>query len=1118
MAGLLLGVLAGLNPGQSDAATQVRAGIHDGFGRLAFEWATPIEHDIDRRERTVVLRFSQPVDASLTAIRSTLGAYIAGTSLGEGGRRVVLRLAGDFEVKTAVYEDRIVAVDILGRPVAETAAAKEQGKSEGAAARRPPPAAIRFGTHEGFERIVIDWPAATTYDVQVAAGRATVRFDGKVRLDLDGLPREGGRYFRRARTDAEGNAPLVLDLAQGVRVRHFRTGTKLVLDLVPVAAEPDAGPSGKGAHDLFGAAPEPGAEAGRMAAEIGPAAGVADVAAEPSVASDSAASGKAELHRSAQGVSLRFTWPQPVGAAVFERAGFIWAVFDTAEALDIAAIPVAPRTMISDLRLVDAPGARAVRIASLPGFHPVVRRQGSRWIIDFVQRSNASGGALQARAEMEAGAVRRWLIPVLMPTRRITFIDPEVGDRLQVVALPGEGQGLKESHETAFFRLLPTAQGIAMETRHDAIVLRSTRDGVEVVDQRNRPVQTATPQWAARPVEAHPTDATRAPLAPHEAIAAAGDDRADAGDGARPGAAVTNPTPSATTAEEAVGRPLFDLAAWGRWDKSYDEARLERLDALIDAPEKDRNQARLDLARFFFARARAPEALGLLEIVAGNDEELARRTGFRAMQGALHILAGRFDEAAADLIDPALREYGDGVVWLAALAAEKGDTAAAARGFSTAHATVAAYPEVIRRRLAQAAVAALTSEKLDEAAESYAAMLEALADSPERRAEVSYARGRIALAMGETDEAKRLLEIAAKGPDRRSRVEAAYHLVELALKEGAIDAKEAAARLEKLRFGWRGGPFEIQVLKRLGQTYLTAGDWRRGLEALRYAAMLLDAEQDKEIKGIMQQAFEGLFLGENAGRVDPLTAIGIFEMHKDLVPAGERGDRILRGLVDRLIDVDLLDRARELLVTLVEKRLQGEAKAEAGYRLALVEMLDRNPGAALKSLAASEGPRLPPAMIRDRRFLAAEALAAQGHDKEALAALLDDRSAESERLRAEIHARAGRWAEAAGIYETLLGAAGMNGSLSPRALRDVLDWGIALAMQGDNAGLARLGERFAQAVGQGPEAAAFALLTSSPGTNRSYESIAAQLRAAKRFESHYDDYRRRLRSPNGATN
>ena len=56
-------------------------------------------------------------------------------------------------------------------------------------------------------------------------------------------------------------------------------------------------------------------------------------------------------------------------------------------------------------------------------------------------------------------------------------------------------------------------------------------------------------------------------------------------------------------------------------------------------------------------------------------------------------------------------------------------------------------------------------------------------------------------------------------------------------------------------------------------------------------------------------------------------------------------------LADRLVEVDLLDRAAELLESQVRYRLAGPLKARVGARLAVIRLLDRAPDQAMKALA-----------------------------------------------------------------------------------------------------------------------------------------------------------------------
>ena len=66
-----------------------------------------------------------------------------------------------------------------------------------------------------------------------------------------------------------------------------------------------------------------------------------------------------------------------------------------------------------------------------------------------------------------------------------------------------------------------------------------------------------------------------------------------------------------------------------------------------------------------------------------------------------------------------------------------------------------------------------------------------------------------------------------------------------------------------------------------------------------------------------------------------IDALSLFYDFRDLTPVGRRGDEMIRKLADRLVSVDLLDQAAELLQHQVDNRLQGAARAQVAVRLAV---------------------------------------------------------------------------------------------------------------------------------------------------------------------------------------
>ena len=65
----------------------------------------------------------------------------------------------------------------------------------------------------------------------------------------------------------------------------------------------------------------------------------------------------------------------------------------------------------------------------------------------------------------------------------------------------------------------------------------------------------------------------------------------------------------------------------------------------------------------------------------------------------------------------------------------------------------------------------------------------------------------------------------------------------------------------------------------------------------------------------------------------PLTALALYDEYRELTPAGSEGDEMIGRLADRLVGVDLLDRAVALLDHQIKFRLKGEKRVEVRTKL-----------------------------------------------------------------------------------------------------------------------------------------------------------------------------------------
>jgi hypothetical protein len=239
--------------------------------------------------------------------------------------------------------------------------------------------------------------------------------------------------------------------------------------------------------------------------------------------------------------------------------------------------------------------------------------------------------------------------------------------------------------------------------------------------------------------------------------------------------------------------------------------------------------------------------------------------------------------------------------------------------------------------------------------------------------------------------------------------------------------------------------------------------------------------------------------------------VTLYDEFKDYIPVGERGDAIVRRLVDRLVAVDLLDRAASLLEDQVTRRLTGRDKARGATQLAVIRLLDNRPSDALKALDIDVGKDIAPELLRQRQQLRARALFELTRVDEALAILASDNSRDADRLRADIFWRTRNWPEAAKAFAHLVPPPG-TASLDRGASLLVLDWASALTLAGDQLALADLRSGYGAAMAASPYGDAFRIIAGDPAAPAEGDprAIARRVAQVSELQSFMSDLKQRL--------
>ncbi|MCZ4280483.1 hypothetical protein O4H49_06825 [Kiloniella laminariae] len=764
---------------------------------------------------------------------------------------------------------------------------------------------------------------------------------------------------------------------------------------------------------------------------------------------------------------LNFNWPEPTGAAVFRRGEHLWLVFDRQgpENLHRAIEQMAPQFAPVDTLPIE--GATVLRLSAPETQVPRMSKEGNRWTVDIRRRSSLPVQAIVSDlGQGEDGPEVRFLVKSV--TRLLSLSHPELGDRLIVAPIAEPNLGSPKIDEFLQFRALPSYQGVVLQPTAEGLIVALTPRAVVVRSREELLVSGETARSLPRGGEV-------APVPPIK---------------------------------------MLDLQADRRGGESAYLGNLQKLQrAVTEATGLQQGLARLDLARFFFAHGRITEAIGMLELVAQENRRLSEDPSFKLLLGASQFLSDNFEEAEKTLADSALAGEWETALWQAALAASGQDWGPAAIGFAEADSLIDDLPPNVRNRLYF--LAADTALHVGDTGKASLYLGKVLAGNPTEfeTAQVDFLEGQRLFQDGMVEEAREIWKGLKYNRHRPTSARARHALTKLGIEEGTLAQEEGIEQLEQLRFAWRGDKFEFAILNELGDRYAEALDYRKSLHSLRQAASYFPhSDRADQVAKRMKEIFEGMYIEDGGSRIPPLSSIALYEEFKELTPLGEKGEMMIAKLADRLVDVDLLEQAGDLLADQVTYRLEGEEKARVGTRLSLIRLLEGAAEQSLTALDETEVSDMPEALKQQRLHLRARAMAELSQEDQALDLLAEDDSLDALRLKSDILWKMRRWNEAGKSLGKLIPSSPpTDRPLNEEESQAVINLAIAQTLAGDNEGLQLLRDNYGAVMGESPRDATFRLLTGSLDSG-AVKSIAEELKQITQIQAFMDLYRERLES------
>jgi len=604
------------------------------------------------------------------------------------------------------------------------------------------------------------------------------------------------------------------------------------------------------------------------------------------------------------------------------------------------------------------------------------------------------------------------------PGRVVVLDDDVTGGKLLIGTQRASGQSVPASHRSPEFALLPTWQGVAVVPQADRILLAPVSDGFRLAATDGPKL---SPQWVGEP-----------------------------------GRVMTR---------------RFDFPDLPPWVLQNRLALARRDSALT--PRLARFPARMRVAQASLAEGLDVEARAVVHVATADDPARSDdAAGLAAISSWLIARAGGDILPLPENFDlSSLGDSDEARFWRALLTAGQPDFSAPAAMLAATWQLLQQYPADLRRRIVP-----VVGEVLDQGGQEKA-LNTFLSVFPDPSLDILRA-GQMKR-QGKIDEALALLDSVARRPDRLMRAHALREAVEIRLASGKMDVAGAAAALGKQFYAWRGGPSDLALRLRVADLRAQAGQWRPALALLRETDALFGGAHAR-VHAAEGQIVSSLIRGDSAARLSAFDLVALAGEAAPLLSAADADVTLAPVLVDKLLALDLPERAEPILQRLFEHAPSLVQKAELGLRLAGLLADRKDVKAALAVLDESNDAGLESRLVTQRGMLRARLLVASGHASDALGILSGVRGAAAIELQAKILEDRGEWSLAAKLLESLLTTPDFAARPDQAQRELILHLANDESEAGDMAALRRLrgaqGSRFVS--GSGAEL--FAVLTEEP--------------------------------------
>lgn len=450
--------------------------------------------------------------------------------------------------------------------------------------------------------------------------------------------------------------------------------------------------------------------------------------------------------------------------------------------------------------------------------------------------------------------------------------------------------------------------------------------------------------------------------------------------------------------EEEVNRGSW-VSIGGSDDPSH--RRHVLLKKLASAQPDQRQRARWDYARYLISVSMPSEANGVLTAMAEDEPELATIPAFQAVRALAYSDAGRFEEAVEALNVAGTEQDSHFCLFRSYAYAKQADWTAALVNWPCAIPAANRLSPQQRIDYALPIVRSAWALKHDDLARNILSKLS------NRYPEVSFWKGMYAFRDGQIDLGTKFLSNVRDRSHGIFSTRAELELVRALHAAGKLKTNDAIARLEALKYSWRGTVVERDLLLTLARLEDSGGNLHA---ALGYTAPLVRYPQ---LMGATSSNIR-LAQGYMSAALAPTSRLSLNEQaaiywdYRDLAPQGLDGDAIIRNLAAKMAAQGLTTRAADLLERQIRDRLNDAAPVVA-VQVARWRLLSGQPEKAIAILDDTNDGLIPSDIKRERQIAYLYALLAMKKGEEAMALLDGEAAALPTPVKAELYWQGKEW-------------------------------------------------------------------------------------------------------------